>query len=389
MQFCSTADIIRSVVAPSFEAMDAKDVADVSTAVPGSNAASDGESSDGLTTHKTRETSSRPSNQRGPKRRNKKKTGYLEHCKQLALAAGREWVDDIHTKDSSTNGTQMTEAIQSEAGQSKVDMLALLFGMPDELPTIKNVTVLDAVQRAVVRTNPCGDWCMLCNKHATWDHTHSRNHMKLVNIQAQMNMWMGMPARGFRPYAEGCPPDEFNLLTDEKFSEFWGDGVSAVTGKLKEKIKVTGFNMKRSNSAKTRREDHTAIQGMVPALINYVAGQGKYSSKQRLIFHHELPLQCQPGEQWWPVQVLSLRPDKKTEYAVDDSEDPPDHGKFDKLIEGDGKKTDDMAVNDLTELLRQGLVVHNRSRTKCWVICGYQWMDDVPDAWPVSIRSRM
>ena len=162
--------------------------------------------------------------------------------------------------------------------------------------------------------------------------------MKLVNIQAQMNMWMGMPARGFRPYAEGCPPDEFHVLTNEKFSEFWGDGVSAVTGKLKEKIKVTGFNMKRSNSAKTRREDHTAIEGMVPALINYVAGQGKYSSKQRLIFHHELPLQCQPGEQWWPVQVLSLRPDKKTEYAVDDSEGPPDHGKFDKLIEGDGKK---------------------------------------------------
>ena len=199
----------------------------------------------------------------------------------------------------------------------------------------------------------------------------------------------GSAGAGFRPYSVGCTPDEFGELTYLRFIAYWGAGLPTVSAKLKEKLKITGFNMKPTASGKNRHEDHTAVIGMTPAVINYVAGQGKYTKEQRLVFYHELPVRSEPDTEWWPVQVLALRPDKQTEYAVGDSDDtPPEYGKLDKLID-DVKKSENLSVNDLTELLKQGLVVSTRDGTKCWVICGYQWLDDTPDAWPVRIRSRM
>ena len=77
----------------------------VSTCLPSSSGGpdsinSDGESSDGMTTLKSREMTSKPSSCRGPLRRIKKRQKYLERCKKVALESGSPWVDNILSKDS-------------------------------------------------------------------------------------------------------------------------------------------------------------------------------------------------------------------------------------------------------------------------------------------------
>ena len=111
-------------------------------------------------------------------------------------------------------------------------------------------------------------------------------------------MWMGVPERGFRPYSGGCTPDEFGELTYDRLFAYWEDGLPTVSAKFKEKLKVTGFSLKPTTSGKTRHEDHTAVIGMTPALINYVAGQGKYTKEQRLVLYHELPVMSAPNTEW-------------------------------------------------------------------------------------------
>ena len=129
-------------------------------------------------------------------------------------------------------------------------------------------------------------------------------------------MWMGKPDIGYRPYDQGCRSDEYGEPSYERFISYWANGLPEVGTKLEDKLKVTGFKMRPSNSGKNYLEDHTAVEGMVPGVISYVCAIGKYHAQNRLVFYHELPVQWHPDSQWWPVQVLLLRPDIQHQYDV-------------------------------------------------------------------------
>ena len=46
----------------------------------------------------------------------------LESSRLLHLQAGKEWLDDVHTKDSATAGAELENTLQSVAVQPEMDM---------------------------------------------------------------------------------------------------------------------------------------------------------------------------------------------------------------------------------------------------------------------------
>ena len=146
-------------------------------------------------------------------------------------------------------------------------------------------------------------------------------------------------------------------------------------------------------------ENMSAVQALVPALVSYAAGQGKYHPGNRLVFHHELPLAgLDKKTEWWPIVVVALNPQKQMErtkydegfeseeedcgFAKRDQEggDRKNDGHFDQLIkdgdkkqEGSGSKDGDAEVGDLSSMFDRKLAfrIPRRRRVWCWVICGY------------------
>ena len=196
-------------------------------------------------------------------------------------------------------------------------------------------------------------------------------------------------------------------------TDFWGCNLQGAVHELKKQIRSSGFKIKRGKRPGVI-ESISAVQALIPALVSYAAGQGKYHPGNRLVFHHELPLVgLDTSTEWWPIMVVSLNPDKQLQYTkFDDGFDTEDEdcgfatrdqeegdrkndGHFDQLIKDGDKKQEasgskgDAEVEDVTDMFQKKLAFEKRKRVWCWVICGYQWLDEIPDAWPCRLRSRM
>jgi hypothetical protein len=267
-----------------------------------------------------------------------------------------------------------------------------------------NVSVIGAtstqeLEKRFITKNPEGKWtkchCQMCDVQFYEGDMHifSNNHKKNVAFNANMDMLLGK-SRVPRINGMGFQPGPSGLIDPDAVSAYWGERTHLFHKSLALKVAGSGFNV-RLKKGRTVFVPTSRLNALVPALVSYQSGQGKYGSANKVIWWHELPRKARipKDHQWWPIAIMSFKPEEAARLKVEDwfGETPSELEDADEddpmFVEADDEGDVSTSVGVASEAA-------SSSSTVCTTLsiasCGRQGEDEVPDAWPIRItRSRM
>jgi hypothetical protein len=372
----------------------------------------------------SRLSSSRPASQLGPSRKARKQRRTEERIRARKEAAGLSYTDSteyyrqrsifpadgshpssepgIAIKGSvvdSLTGQQITSYVVTRGAELEVrrfSMRRLCQSLPDT--TWAEGELYDATNERVLAY----DVCVLCGKVNASTHSSGKDHVRLVGIQAEISRLLGMPARGFREYSMGyiSPTPTVSLSA---FAQWWGRDEKSVVElfplMVREKLNRLGVRVKYSENHPACLLKPDEVEAVIPAVVNYKAGAGKYATKSnKITFMHEVDgMPTDPDTEWWPVALVKPKPDFHVrERAVPDGDgDDPGKKCFDDEIEMTRESAEFLAQTHEDASSSQGPASVAKSFEGCQVpvvyaSCIYQLAEtaEPPVAWKIGVRVR-
>ena len=270
-----------------------------------------------LTTHKPREnpeSTSKPSNKRGPKRRARKAEAYLKRSQEIITASGGTFVPGLHHGGVITveDGLHTLSELKSQR-DSEPDATTDVFDKFRFSELALSKVDQEAMDETALSINKWGEQynhCPLCLK--VWDEWHTRTdrHLSNLDLQTIMDGLLGRPLIP-RPLNKGMP----GRLTQEAVLNHWGPQVPLLCRRFMSELSKGGriLKYKRSKTAKAWELKPETVRAASTVMVTYTACQGFYKDSDYAISFDELPegphsdtVGPEPpfGREWWPtVQI--------------------------------------------------------------------------------------
>jgi hypothetical protein len=159
-------------------------------------------------------------------------------------------------------------------------------------------------------------------------------------------------------------------------------------------VKERGVTIKVSSRRSRHINGKTEIVGCKLLFVEYIAGSGKYSSKNRARWAHQIPakIPAPPNgtapTEWWPTIALSFTKSTQLELEttmmcqeqdVDMTSDGHEEIQYDP----------EDALDTVVETAADAGSEATPTVSCVYVTCKEQLKEPLPAAWPIPLRSRI
>jgi hypothetical protein len=208
---------------------------------------------------------------------------------------------------------------------------------------------------------------------------------------------------GARVKNDGCHLGKDGVLSLELLSKCFGNKLLDFEHVARKLVREKGCAVKYSKKkAAYKVNGEKEILGVKLLFVEYTPG-GKYQARNRCRWPHSLPCKIRPlggGEPaapWWPVVVLSFTDKVARDYKVSMEMDCHEHAEeeaanMDEVMVDYDEERDEEELQPKTAVASASSSAAVRAGTcvACvHVVCKEQVKDDVPEAWPIPLHSRM